>query len=85
VIIGKKDIQVDWKVDGRELEKATAKKADASFVYLENANHVLKHEVKPPKEITAQYAALSYNAPDAELDREAAKAIFSWLKKETQK
>lgn len=85
VVIGKKDIQVDWKVDGRELEKATAKKTAVSFVYPENANHVLKHEVKPLEEITAQYAALSYNASDAELDREAANAILSWLKKEAQK
>ncbi len=85
VVIGKKDIQVDWKIDGRELEKATAKKTDASFVYPENANHVLKNEVKPREEITAQYAALSYNAPDAELDREAADAIYGWLKKEEAK
>ena len=26
VVIGKKDIQVDWKIDGRALENATAKK-----------------------------------------------------------
>lgn len=30
IVIGKKDIQVDWKINGRELEKATAKK----MVYL---------------------------------------------------
>ena len=86
VVIDKKDIQVDWKIDGDgcELEKATTKKLDVSFVYPENANHVLKHEVKPMEEITAQYAALSYNSPDAELDTEAAKAIFTWLKKEEQ-
>jgi len=85
VVIGKKDIQVDWKIDGTELEKATAKKDDASFVYPKNANHVLKHEVKPREEITAQYAALSYNAPDAELDGEAADAIYGWLKKQEAK
>jgi alpha-beta hydrolase superfamily lysophospholipase len=84
VVIGKKDIQVDWKIDGCELEKATAKKTDESFVYPENANHVLKHEVKPREEITAQYAAISYNSPDAELDTEAANSIFNWLKKEEQ-
>jgi len=26
VVLGKKDIQVNWKIGGRELEKATAKK-----------------------------------------------------------
>jgi hypothetical protein len=85
VVIGKKDIQVNWKIDGRELEKATAKKTDVSFIYPDDANHVLKHEVKPLEEITAQYAALNYNAPDAELDREAANAIFNWLKKQATK
>jgi light-regulated signal transduction histidine kinase (bacteriophytochrome) len=84
VVIGKKDIQVDWKRDGRELEKATAEKTDVSFVYPENTNYVLKHEVKPLEEITAQYAALSYNAPDAELDSEAADAIYGWLKKQSR-
>ena len=84
IVIGKKDIQVDWKIDGCELEKATAKKTEVSFVYPENANHVLKHEVKPLEEITAQYAALSYNAPTAELDREATEAIFNWLNKQSQ-
>jgi pimeloyl-ACP methyl ester carboxylesterase len=85
VVIGKKDIQIDWKIDGTELEKATAKKTDASFVFPENANHVLKHEVKPREEITAQYAALSYNAPEAKLDSEAANAIYGWLKKHEAK
>jgi hypothetical protein len=85
VVIGKKDIQVDWKIDGFELEKATTKKTDVSFVYPENANHVLKHEVKPLEEINAQYAALSYNSAEAELDRETANAIFNWLKKQAQK
>ena len=85
VVIGKKDIQVDWKIDGELLENATAKKTDVSFVYPENANHVLKHEEKPLEKLTAQDASLHYNASDAELDREAANAIFNWLRKQTQK
>jgi pimeloyl-ACP methyl ester carboxylesterase len=82
VVIGKKDIQVNWQTDGQELEKATANKTNATFAYPENANHVLKHETKPLEEITAQYATLSYNAPDAKLDQEAADAISNWLKKQ---
>ena len=85
VVIGKKDIQVDWKVDGGALENATAKKTAVSFAYPENANHVLKHEEIPLEKLTAQNAATHYNAPDAELDSEAANAIFSWLKKQAQK
>ena len=85
VVIGKKDIQVDWKIDGELLENATAKKTAVSFVYPENANHVLKHEDKPLTELNAQYVSMQYNAPDAELDEEAADAIFNWLRKQAQK
>jgi hypothetical protein len=53
---------------------------EVSFVYPENANHVLKHEESPRESLTAQYASLHYNAPDAELDREAEDAIINWLK-----
>jgi hypothetical protein len=84
VVIGKKDIQVDWKVDGKLLENATAQKTDVSFIYPENANHVLKHEDKPRTELNAQYVSMHYNAPAAELDKEAANAIFDWLKKQAQ-
>jgi alpha-beta hydrolase superfamily lysophospholipase len=85
VMIGKKDIQVDWKIDGSMLENATADNSAVSFVYPENANHVLKHEEAPREALTAQYVYLHYNAPDAELDREAEEAIFNWLKKQAQK
>jgi alpha-beta hydrolase superfamily lysophospholipase len=85
VVIGKKDIQVDWKIDGRVLENATAHKNAMSFVYPENANHILKHEEASREVLTAQYVLLHYNAPDAELDTEATNAIFNWLKKQAQK
>lgn len=85
VVIGKKDIQVDWKIDGGILEEATANKNAVSFVYPENANHILKHEEVPREELTAQYVSLHYNAPDRELDREAEEAIFGWLKVQARK
>jgi len=85
VVIGKKDIQVDWKIDGKILETATAQKPAFSFAYPENANHVLKHEELPMEKLDAQYVSLHYNAQNAELDEEAANAIFSWLKKQAQK
>ena len=40
VVIGKKDLQIDWKVDGTALENATAHKTAVSFSYPKNANHV---------------------------------------------
>lgn len=79
VLIGKKDIQIDWKVDGAALEKATAKRRSVSFVFPENANHVLKHEEMPLEKLTAQYVGLHYNAPDAELDKESFSVILDWL------
>ena len=79
VVIGKKDIQVDWKVDGRALEDATAQGTTASFDYPEDANHVLKHEERSIERLTAEYVAAHYNAADAELDEEAANAILNWL------
>lgn len=79
VVIGKKDIQVDWQLDGKVLEGATAKNARASFAYPDDANHVLKHEQMPRDQLTAAYVGSHYNAEDAKLDEEAAGAIFAWL------
>jgi hypothetical protein len=79
VVIGKKDLQVDWKIDGKALEEATSRKTQVSFAYPENANHVLKHEDKPKEKLNARYVSSHYNAPDAKLDEEAAEGIFRWL------
>jgi hypothetical protein len=79
VVIGKKDVQIDWKIDGGALEDATAQKTAVSFAYPENANHVLKHEEMPIEKLTADYVGANYNAPNAELDGEAADVIFNWL------
>lgn len=84
VVIGKKDIQVDWKTDGKALQNAIARNANASFAYPENANHLLKHEEKPKEKLNARYVSSHYNSPTAELDEEAAAAIFGWLNAQTQ-
>jgi uncharacterized protein len=78
IMIGKKDIQVDWKADGKALEEATIGKENVSFSYPENADHVLKYEEKPREKILAN-AALRYNAEDRVLDPEALKTILEWL------
>jgi pimeloyl-ACP methyl ester carboxylesterase len=82
VVIGKKDIQVDWKLDGSELEKAAANKVGVSFVYPENANHVLKHEAKPIEQINIIAATQNYNSSETELDKDTVTAIVSWLSKQ---
>ncbi len=84
VVIGKKDIQVDWKTDGKALENAAVGKSDVKFVYPEDSNHLLKHEKIPREALSAHYVSLHYNASDAEIDREAVETIFDWLKKQAQ-
>ncbi|MDA8218281.1 MAG: hypothetical protein M0Z94_11755 [Dehalococcoidales bacterium] len=77
IVIGKKDIQVDWQADGEPLQRAAAGQ-DVTFVFPDNANHVLKYEPKPRAELGAEVAA-TYNAQEARLDPEAVAAIRDWL------
>ena len=79
VVIGKKDIQVDWRSDGERLQHATGGLAHIDFLFPENANHVLKRETRPRSELTAGQIAASYNAPAATLDRDAMVSIVQWL------
>jgi pimeloyl-ACP methyl ester carboxylesterase len=83
VMIGKKDIQVDWQADGSVLEKAAQGKTNVTFSYPENANHVLKNEPKPRSELTAADGA-TYNAADKVLDADALKIIEEWLANQAQ-
>ena len=78
VIIGKKDIQVDWQTDGALLEAASVSHRDATFIYPQNANHVLKYEPKSRAELTAA-SYLNYNVEDRMLDPETLEAIQTWL------
>ena len=79
VVIGKKDIQTDWKLDGAALEDAARDKNNVSFYYPENANHVLKHEPTPREEIAAATAIPAYNTDDTILDEETLATIVDWL------
>jgi len=78
IIIGKKDIQTDWQLDGEALEQATENRDNVSIIYPENANHILKYEEKP-REKLGPADILTYNAPDRVLDPEALSVIKSWL------
>ena len=79
VIIGKKDIQVDWRDDGDPLQRAAAGHANVTFLFPENANHVLKYEPRPRAELAQPEALPRYNAPDAYLDPEALASILAWV------
>jgi uncharacterized protein len=80
VLIGKKDVQVDWQADGKALEAAAKGKSEVSFVYPDNADHVLKFEDIPKEKLGAN-AVLNYNSPSRKLDPEALKTILDWLGK----
>jgi hypothetical protein len=79
VIIGKKDLQVDWQADGAPLQRAVMGRANVTFLFPENANHILKHEAQPRSELTQPEATMRYNAPDAHLDPGAIADIVAWL------
>jgi hypothetical protein len=79
IVIGKKDLQVDWHADAEPLQRASAGRTDVSFLFPENANHVLKHESRPREELVQGEAMQRYNAPDASLDPETVAAVVAWL------
>lgn len=79
IVIGKKDIQVDWQADGEPLQRAAAGKKDVTFIFPENSNHVQKYEPKNRAELMPTEAVAGYNAPGAHLDEEAQASILKWL------
>jgi len=83
IIIGKKDLQVDWQLDGEPLQRAAAGRDDVSFLFPENANHVLKREPRPRADLLQAEVMVRYNAADAELDPEVVAAILAWISAHT--
>ena len=80
VVIGKKDVQVDWQDDGRLLQRAAAGRTNVVFAFPDDANHVLKHEPRARADLTGETAAASYNTDDAELDADATETVIEWLR-----
>lgn len=79
IIIGKKDIQVDWHADGGPLQQAAAGHSNITFLFPESANHVMKEETRPRAELNAAQTVASYNGPDTRLDPKAMASITQWL------
>jgi hypothetical protein len=79
IVIGKKDLQVDWHDDAEPHQRAAAGRTDVSFLFPENANHVLKHEPRSREELQQAEVMSRYNADDASLDPETVAAIVAWL------
>jgi uncharacterized protein len=78
VVIGKKDVQVDWQADGAPLQRAAAGHANVSFCFPANANHVLKEELRPRTALLLA-AMTDYNGPETRLDPEAVASLSVWL------
>jgi uncharacterized protein len=80
VVIGKRDIQVDWQADG-EIYQAYAKDhKNITVRFPENADHVLKYEPQGGPKLTAAEAMAVYSAADARLDPLAVEIITTWLR-----
>ena len=77
VIIGKKDIQVNWQYDGTKLQEAAEGMDTITFSFPENANHVLKYEELSREEIDLTNP--NYNGSDTVLDPETLDIIINWL------
>ncbi len=80
VVIGQKDIQIDWQADGAVLEAAAGD--NVTFSYPPDANHILKFEELPADELSGSEAA-AYNAPNRVLDAETVRVILEWLAEQT--
>jgi pimeloyl-ACP methyl ester carboxylesterase len=79
IVIGKRDIQVDWQADGAVFEALPAQHPNISIVYPEHANHVLKHEPRSRAQLSPSDAVAAYNAESAVLDSDTVAAITDWL------
>ena len=77
IIIGKKDIQVNWEYDGAKLQAATKGMDNITFSFTENASHVLKYEELAREEINLTNP--NYNGQDTVLDTETLDIIINWL------
>lgn len=78
ILIGKKDIQADWQLDGGALEEAVKGQDNVTFNYPENADHALKYEEKSRDQL-GPADGVTYNAEDRVLDWETLEAIQTWL------
>jgi hypothetical protein len=80
IVLGKKDIQVDWQIDGSLFEAVAKEHDNITISYLENASHVLKYEPRSRAQLTPTEVMTSYGADDVMLDPDTVDSIASWLR-----
>ncbi len=79
ILSGLKDTQVDPREDASRLfEAAQQSNENAEMVLIEDADHVLKHQVASKEELGAQHS-LVYNDPTRNLDRAVLTALVRWI------
>ncbi|MEO8840799.1 MAG: alpha/beta fold hydrolase [Kofleriaceae bacterium] len=79
---GQHDIQVDATIDAPKLEAAAkSTNKNVTMFLAPDADHVLKHEVRPVAELRKDLAGVAegYNAADRNLDEATVTAIVAWL------
>jgi pimeloyl-ACP methyl ester carboxylesterase len=79
IVIGKKDLQMDWQADGAVFKAAAGGRSNTTLAFPENANHVLKYEPRPRSDLSPAEVGNRYNADDEVLDPETVELITSWL------
>jgi hypothetical protein len=79
IVIGKKDIQVDWQTEGPLFETVASEHDNITVIYSENANHVLKFERKSRSQLIPAEVMAVYNSGDVILDPDTVATITSWL------
>lgn len=79
MIIGKKDIQVNWKDDGGIIERIAEGHKNITVYFPENANHVLKYEDRAAEQLSGAAVAESYNSDRRIIDPDTVNRIYEWL------
>ena len=69
---------------GPLFENVAKEHTSIELVYLENANHVLKYEPKPRREVTPADASATYSVDTTYMDPETGEEITSWSKARLQ-
>lgn len=82
VVIGKKDIQVDWQSDGDLFGALAFRRGNITVEFPANTNHVLKFEPKPRAQLVPAEVATTYSADDTHLDDETLAMITTWLRQQ---
>jgi uncharacterized protein len=80
IVIGKRDIQVDWQADGDIYQAYAKDHKNITIRFPENADHVLKYEPQGGPKLTAAEAMAVYGAADAVLDPLTVEIIITWLR-----